>query len=195
MLDSTGKPDAQPPAAGDVLSDDDASQQEGVPDSYTFDPPEGYTPNQEALDAAMAAAREAGLTQDQFTAMAKFDIERTQAADTKAVEDWNNRVNGWREAARSDKDFGGEDYNANVQSALKVVEQFGDADFKALIKSPNADNPEGLAIGNHPAVLRFLHRIAGKLGDPSLVQGDVSAEKTDEDRLRKMYPSMFKESA
>lgn len=197
ILDKGADDGAQQETAGDVLAAADDPKPEGVPDSYTFDPPEGFTPNQEALDAAMAVAKEAGLTQDQFDAVAKFDIERTQAANEQAVEDWNTRVNGWRDAAKADKEFGGPDYDANVTTALGAVEKFGDAEFKALLKSPSADNPEGLAIGNHPAVLRFLNRIGKMLGDPSLVQGDDAASAADanEVRLKRLYPSMFKESA
>lgn len=195
VLDTPPADGAQPPATGDVLSGDDNSEPEGVPDQYTFDPPEGFTPNQEALDAAMAVAKEAGLTQAQFDAIAKFDIERTQAANDQAVEDWNNRVQGWRDSAKADKEFGGQNYNANVATALTAVEKFGDAEFKALLKSPSEENPEGLAIGNHPAVLRFLNRIGKVLGDPTLILGDETNTNvaTDADRLKKMYPSMFKE--
>lgn len=196
ILDNANSSDAQSSAADDVLAGADGGQQEGVPDQYTFEPPEGLTIDQSGLDAAMAAAKEAGLTQAQFQKLAEFDIERTQAAQQAAVDDWNNRVQGWREAARTDKEFGGQSYDANVKTALSVVEQFGDKDLKALLRSPSEDNPDGLAIGNHPALLRFLNRIGKKLGDPSLVQGDATAQDaTDEARLRRLYPSMFKESA
>jgi hypothetical protein len=199
VLDTATKDGAEPSAAGDVLSGDDAAQREGVPDQYTFDPPEGFPKeeiDEERLSAFMDKAREVGLSQDQFQGIMSYYAERTQASMEEAVEAWNGRVQGWRDAARADKDFGGANYDANVATALKAVEKFGDADFKALLKSPSDDNPEGLAIGNHPAVLRFLNRIGKVLGDPTLVQGDATQQdRTDEARLKRMYPSMFKDSA
>lgn len=197
VLDNHTGDKAKEQPAGDVLSDDGVAKQEGVPDQYTFEAPEGHEIDQAALDAAMAAAKDAGLTQKQFDAMAKFDVERTQAANEQAVDAWNERVKGWREAARTDKEFGGPDYDANVTTAMSAVEKFGDADLKALLKSPSEQNPEGLAIGNHPAVLRFLNRIGKAMGDPSFVQGSEAAAAADgnEARLRRLYPSMFKEGA
>lgn len=196
ILDTASNSGAQSSAADDVLAGADGDKQEGVPDQYTFEPPEGMSVDQEVLDAAMSVAKDAGLTQAQFQKLTEFDVQRTQAAQQAAVDGWNTRVQGWREAARTDKEFGGEAYDANVKTALSVVDQFGDKDLKALLRSPSEDNPDGLAIGNHPALLRFLNRIGKKLGDPSFVQGDATTQDTtDEVRLRRMYPSMFKESA
>jgi len=194
ILDTPPAGDAQVKPDGDVLADADGSTDEGVPDSYTFEAPDGLTIDQAALDGAMAVAKEAGLTQAQFDAMATYDLERTQAAGESAVGDWNKRVDGWREAARTDKDFGGESYNANVKEVVRLIDTFGDADLKALVKSPSADNPDGLAIGNNPAFLRFLHRIGKTVqGEPDLLQGDAAQTgASDAARLQKMYPSMFK---
>jgi len=197
ILDNTAETEDKSQSTGDVLSGDDDAGDEGVPDSYTFDLPDemaqdGLQIEEEKLEAFKAQAKEMGLSQKQFQGIVEYDLQRTQEAITY----WQDRVDGWRESARTDKDFGGENYAANVKAVLGVVEQFGDADFKAMIKSPSPENPDGLAIGNHPAFLRTMNRIAKKLGDPSLVLGD-DVQKTDltEAKLRRMYPSMYKDSA
>lgn len=199
LLDTEGQKTTDGEPAGDLLSDDGTAQQEGVPDQYTFEPPEGLDPkliDEVKLDAFKDKAKELGVSQKQFQGILEYYAERTQASMQEAVDVWNTRVDGWREAARADKEVGGETFDANVKTALTAVEKFGDADFKALLKSPSESNPEGLAIGNHPAVLRFLNRIGKALGDPSLVQGDAQKkDSTDEARLKRLYPSMFKESA
>lgn len=199
VLDSAAQATSQDTAAGDVLSGDDDAAQEGVPDQYTFDPPEGVDASfidEGKLDEFKAKAKDLKLSQDQFQNVLSYYIERQQAANQEAVDSWQSRVDGWRQSAKTDKEFGGENYTANVTTALKAVEKFGDAEFKALLKSPSKDNPEGLAIGNHPAVLRFLNRIGKMLGEPNLVQGDASQRATtDEAKLRRMYPTMFKEGA
>ena len=166
-----------------------------MPDDYAFDPPEGVELNEDALGRYKTVAKDAGLTQHQFDALLKYDLERTQAANDEAVGAWNERVEGWREAARNDKEFGGQKFEQSVKQALSLVEKYADADFKALLKSPSESNPDGLAIGNHPAVLRFLHRIGKQLlSEPTLVQGDANAKPTtDEEKLKRMYPSMFKD--
>lgn len=195
-LDSTKDDTVKAGSDGDVLSDDDDTGDEGVPDQYTFDAPEGVEVNEEALESFKETAKELGLTQKQFQDLVNYDMERSQAAQQEAVDGWNERVSGWREAARKDPEFGGENYDANVKTAMQAVNRFGDKDLKALLKSPSEDNPEGLAIGNHPAMLRFLNRIGKALGDPNFVAGEDAAGGDDADaRLRRLYPSMYKDSA
>lgn len=183
--------------SGDVLSVDDDAEVEGTPDSYTFDAPEempeGVVLDEGALERYSEAAKEVGLTQDQFQKLVEFSLQQTHESVIQANEAWEGRVNSWREAARTDPEFGGTNYDANVRVALKAVEQFGDAEFSKLIQSPSAENPEGLAIGNHPALLRFLARIGKAVGDPNFVSGnEARQEMTDKDRLARLYPSMVK---
>lgn len=196
VLDSTDTNEAQSDAGGDVLSDDDATGDEGVPDQYTFDAPEGVELDEARLEAFKEKAREMGFSQKQFQQILEYDLERSQAAQQDAVDAWNNRVNGWREAAQADKEFGGEAYADNVKIAKSAIDKFADAELKALLKSPSEDNPEGLAIGNHPAMLRFLHRVGKMLADPDLILGD-DVQKGDETeaKLRRLYPSMYKKDS
>lgn len=198
-LDKDSTADSKSDAAGDVLSDDDDAAQEGVPDQYTFEVPDDLGElqiDETKLEAFKETAKELGFTQDQFQKVVEYDLQRQQEAVQEAVDGWNQRVSGWREAARTDKEFGGENYDANVKTAMSAVQKFADPEFKALLKSPSDDNPDGLAIGNHPAVLRFLNRIGKALSDPSLIMGDDVTQSSDvETRLKRMYPSMYKDSA
>lgn len=192
-LDKEADNNAQQEQPGDLLSDDEATGDEGVPDQYTFDAPDGVTLDQGRLDAFMDAAKTMGLSQQQFQKIVEYDLERGQSATDAAVQQWNEQVGSWRKSAQTDKEIGGEAFKDSIRLAQTAVDQFGDADLKALLKSPSADNPNGLAIGNHPAVLRMLRRIGERLADPSFVEGDASQK--DAGTLQRMYPSMFKNSA
>jgi len=199
ILDTQPVDGAKDTTADDVLSGDDDVQPEGVPEEYTFELSDeakaaGLEISDDLLGAFKGKAKDLGFTQDQFQGVLEYYAERTQASTEEAVNAWNDRVQGWRDSARTDKDFGGEHYDANVTTALTAVEKFGDAEFKALLKSPSEQNPSGLAIGNHPALLRTFNRIGKALGDPSLLQGDsVTQSATDEARMKRLYPSMFKD--
>ena len=102
-------------------------------------------------------------------------------------------MNGWRDSARADKEIGGERLSEAVKVAESAIKQFGDAELQSLLRSPTPDNPNGMAIGNHPAVLRFLNRVGKAIADPTLLQGDAAPQT--EGTLRRMYPSMFNQSA
>lgn len=199
ILDTNGQDVVDGEVTKDVLSDDDASGEEGVPDRYDFDltdelKEKGFEVDEGKLEKFSEAAKEMGFTQSQFQQIIEYQFEQQQAATDEAVSHWQERVEGWKTAARTDKEFGGENFDANVKAAMKVANKFGDADLTALVKSPTADNPDGLALGNHPAFLRFVNRISKVLSDTDLVLGeDVQKSDATEGKLRRMYPSMYKD--
>ena len=194
--DASTSADAGEKNAADLLSDDESGGSEGVPEKYTFEPPEGLDLDDETkgkIEAFADQARDMGLTQKQYQSLIEYDINRAQQLNETAVESWNGRVEDWRKSAKTDKEIGGEKFAENLKVAESAIKQFGDADLRALLKSPSQDNPNGLAIGNHPAVLRFLNRVGRAIADPKLLQGDAAPQT--EGTLKRMYPSMFDKSA
>ena len=174
ILDTAALTGAETEATKDVLSDDDASGDEGVPDRYDFDltdelKDKGFEVDEGKFEKFSEAAKEMGLSQAQFQSIIEYQFEQTQGETAGAVEHWENRVQSWRDTARTDKDFGGENYDANVKQVAQ-------------------------AIGNNPAFLRFVNRISKVLSDPQLVLGeDVQKSDATEAKLRRMYPSMYKD--
>lgn len=194
--DTSSPADAGATDAADLLSDDESGGSEGVPETYTFEPPEGLQLDAETtgkIEAFADQAREMGLSQAQYQSLIEYDINRAQQLNEAAVESWNGRVEDWRKSAKADKEIGGEKFSENLKVAENAIKQFGDPDLRALLKSPSAENPNGLAIGNHPAVLRFLNRVGRAISDPKLLQGDAAPQT--EGTLQRMYPSMFDKSA
>jgi len=195
-LADADKGDAGDKNAADLLSDDESGGSEGVPEKYTFEPPEGLDLDDETkgkIEAFAEQAKEMGLSQKQYQSLIEYDLNRAQQLNEAAVESWNGRVEDWRKSAKTDKEIGGEKFAENLKVAESAIKQFGDADLRALLKSPSPENPNGLAIGNHPAVLRFLNRVGKAIADPKLLQGDAAPQT--EGTLKRMYPSMFDKSA
>jgi hypothetical protein len=194
--DASAPADAGATDAADLLSDDESGGSEGVPETYTFEPPEGLELDEDTkgrIDAFAETAREMGLTQQQYQSLIEYDINRAQQLNDVAVEGWDRQVEEWRKSAKTDKEIGGEKFAENLKVAESAIKQFGDPDLRALLKSPSPENPNGLAIGNHPAVLRFLNRVGKAIADPGLLQGDAAPQT--EGTLKRMYPSMFDKSA
>jgi hypothetical protein len=188
--------DAGTTDAADLLSDDESGGSEGVPEKYTFEPPEGVELDADTtgkIEAFAEQAKEMGLTQKQYQSLIEYDLNRAQQLNEAAVDSWNQRVDGWKQGAKTDKEIGGERLPETLKVAQNAIKQFGDPELQALLKSPSTDNPNGLAIGNHPAVLRFLNRVGKAIADPTLLQGDAAPQT--EGTLKRMYPSMFDKSA
>lgn len=195
-VDPNAKDGAQGIPDGDLLSGDEGSGQEGVPEEYTFEMPEGVDAEvteeiQAALDQFSTAARDMGLSQDQYQALIEYDLQRAQAAEEAAVGEWVGRVNGWKQSAMQDTEIGGQAYTETKANATAALKKFGTPELTALLKNPDDRNPQGLALGNHPEVIRLLARVGKALGDPTPVDGKETGGSDEQGRLQRLYPSMF----
>lgn len=193
-VDKGDKPDDKGDTR-DVLADADDDGDEGVPDQYTFEMPDDYKDleiKDEVIDSFKAHAKELGLTQKQFDGLTAWELQRVQEQQQAGVDYWKDLVGGWQKAGREDPEFGGENYDANVAIAKTAIAQFGDKEFKSLLLSPSKDNPSGLAVGNNPHMLKFLHRVGKALADPDFVS-DVRKGQKPANPEEVMYPSMKKD--
>lgn len=198
-VDANTQNGAQTPPDGDLLSGDEGSDQGGVPEKYTFDMPEGVDVEvteeiQAALEHFGESAKQMGLTQDQYQALVEYDLQRAQAAEEAAVGEWVGRVNGWKQSAMQDTEIGGQALNETKANATAALKKFGTPGLSQLLKNPDENNPEGLALGNHPEILRLLSRVGKALGDPTPVDGKETGGSDEQGRLKRLYPSMFPES-
>ena len=187
---------AQDTPDGDLLSGDEGSDQEGVPEKYTFDMPEGVDVEvteeiQAALDQFSGVAKEMGLSQSQYQALVEYDLQRAQAAEETAVGEWVGRVNGWKQEAMNDTEIGGQALKETRESATAALKKFGTPGLSQLLKNPDEKNPNGLALGNHPEILRLLSRVGKALGDPTPIDGKETGGSDEQARLARLYPSMF----
>jgi hypothetical protein len=175
-----------------LLSGDEGKEEEGVPDEYTFEAPEGVEVSEEALAQFADTAKELKLSQAQYQSLIEYDMQR-QADAAKAMSDqYNNRVAEWAEEAKADKIIGGESLDENLGLAKRAIETFGDSDLAQIMAAPSAENPDGLGLGNHPAMIRLFYRVGQSISESTLVTGDSKVEGPS--ALERMYPSMFQQA-
>ncbi len=192
LLDGAGGTGAQGSTDGDLLSGDEGSEYGGVPESYTFTPPEGVEVNDEiqaALDGFSEFARGIHLDQNQYQQLVEFDAQRAAQLEGQAAEHWNDQVTSWKQGALRDQEIGGAHQKESLAQATAALKKFGTPELNALLRSPSEKNQTGMAIGNHPEILRLLSRVGKALGDPVPVDGDAKPESGD--RLQRMYPTMY----
>lgn len=166
------------PEAG-ASAEQKAVEQKVVPERYELKLPDGADLPAEYLEQASALAREYGLSQEQAQKLVERDasllgsqIERLQAVHAEQVEKWATEV-------KSDKDLGGDRFEATQTAARAAVSRFGDDGLRALL------NESGY--GNHPVVVRFFARVGQALSeDNRLLGGNPSAPKRD--RASILYP-------
>ncbi|MDN6861934.1 MULTISPECIES: hypothetical protein [Pseudomonas] len=161
--DAAPKPEESKPDDAEKPKDADGKEKPtGAPEAYEdFTLPEGMEMDTEVLGEFKNLAKELNIPQakaqqliDFQTQLANKQAEQYQAAVTKQSQDW-------AAAIKNDPEIGGENYDKSVESAIKVIQSFGDPALTELL------NTSGL--GNHPALFKFCHRISAAISEDKFV--------------------------
>jgi hypothetical protein len=153
---------------------------EGAPEKYEFKAPEGKEYDSNVLNAFEAAARESNLTQD--AAQKLLDamtpkIQESQIAQVTAIR------REWVESARADKEYGGENLQANLGIAKTAYDRFATPELKSLLDSTG--------LGSHPEVIRFMYKAGKAISEDTFVSGAAVASRKSS--LDVLYPTTAKE--
>ena len=180
-----------------LSGDGDEGADDAVPEAYKYTPPEGGPEIDEAtqtrLDEFGDAAKGMKLSQDQYQSLVEYDTKRTAALVEAGAAAYNNRVNEWADATKTDNELGGEALQQNLSIAKLGIDTYGTPELASILAAPSAENPDGLGLGNHPEIIRLFHRVGATLKESDLIEGDTKVQ--GETGLRKMYPSMFQEAS
>ena len=161
-------------AEGTKTTGEQEKKPEGAPESYEFKAPEGVQFDDTVIGAFSEVAKDLNLPQDQAQkvldkmapVIAARQLEQIQAA----------RVD-WAEAAKADKEFGGENLAENLGMAKKALDTFATPELRALL--------EESGLGNHPEVIRMFYRTGKAISGDRFVAGQGG--KTNQGDARRLY--------
>lgn len=162
-----GQPQEQPDGEQGAQ---EAEQPQGAPEAYDLEFDDGFEIDTDVLEQFQGLAKELGISNE----AAQKLIDLQASLNAKSAEASQQRLEGlraeWANQTRNDPEFGGEHYDANVAVAAKTMQAFGDDSLRQLL------NDSGL--GNHPALVKFCHRIGKAISEDRLVlPGSQSAPK------------------
>lgn len=148
--------------------------QQGAPDAYAFQAPEGLQLDDAVARAFADVAKELNLPQDKAQAvidkmapaMAARHHEQLQAAGL-----------AWAEAAKADPEYGGAALDENLGLAKKALDTFGTPELKALLTTSR--------LGSHPEVVRLFVRAGKALSEDTFVAG--KGGNTNAHDARRLY--------
>ncbi len=154
-----------------------------VPDDgkYTLTMPEGVEVDQELLDALGPDFKELGLTNRQAQALADKFIKIGQDRETTRLENWSNRVTGWVDQAKADKDMGGAAWPATTQAATRAINVLGTPELKAYLESSGG--------GNHPELIRFAAKAGALIREDDPAAGGAEGEGKPVDPAHRLFPN------
>src|ERR1035441_5190288 len=156
--DAQAATDATAAAAAKVAAD--ALAAAGAPEKYEFKAPEGKEYDSNLLAAFEAGAKEANLPQD--AAQKLLDQMSPKLAERQAEQIVAVRQ-GWFDASKSDKEFGGDKLDVNLGIAKKALDAFGSPELNKLLVSTG--------LGNHPELIRMMFKAGKALSEDTVVTG------------------------
>ena len=146
-------PKKDPDKPGDADKPDESNKD--VPEAYEkFSLPEGFEYDEGKAKEFGALAKELGLSQEKAQRLVSMYVGNLQQGLSAQMEAVTARNKGWQEAARSDKEFGGADFDKNLAIANEGLRRLGTPELISYL--------EESGLGNHPEVVRLCWK-AGKL--------------------------------
>lgn len=152
----------------------------GAPETYEFKPPEGSAFDNEVMSEFSSVAKELDLSQSAAQKMvdklAPKIAERTLAAQAEAFRATNAE---WVEAAKADKEFGGEKLGQNLAVAKKALDAYGTPELRELLNTTG--------IGNHPELIRAFYKAGLPLMEDKFVPGGTRPAARNADHATALY--------
>lgn len=163
------------PEAKDGKTDEAAA---GAPESYAdFTYPEGIEKDGALETKFREWAKSKNLSQEDAQAALNLGMENIKAINEAQETAFKTVTESWLKEAKTDKDIGGEAFDANVAIGMKAIETFGNEKFEAML--------DDTGTGNHPEMIRFLKNVGEQLTEGTLHPANkgVTAEKSLADRI------------
>lgn len=165
---------------------DDAASTKPVeraaPEKYEFKLPEAVKLDPSILGEFESTARELKMPQDEAQKLVeKLAPKIQERVAQQLAETVERQSTEWSEAARADKEYGGDKLTENLALGEKALATFGTPALREMLIDSK--------LGNHPEVIRFMVR-AGKAlsADNKFVDGkQLPAEKS---AAAQLYPTM-----
>ncbi len=163
------------PAEGEKPAEEPKPAEEIV---YNFSLPDGQEIPEESAKEFGEFAKSQNLSQDQAQAALNKFYEYEQAKVNQVQETFKQ----WKAETEADPEYGGQNLTASVNRAKKVLQAFGDDEYKKDL--------EMFGLGNKTSTIRFLNKVYAKMGEDSV--GDTKAggapQKLSPEKV--LYPEM-----
>ena len=193
-------PDSQTPApegVGSILGQEPAKAEgEAEPAKVeeakpTFDIkelalPENFTIPEETGAKLQETVTKYGLPKEAVQDLVGMYAAELQKVQSEAYSTYEKLNNEWVDSIKSDKEVGGEKFDANLGKigAFLSNPAFVDPGFKAALNLTGA--------GNHPAVFKTMLKIAEALSEGGPVSGAPTASPKPATVAEAMYPNLPK---
>lgn len=168
--------------------------------------PDGFSMNEEDASDFASFSKDLGLDQANAQKVVDKYFEKVGNLSAQGTQAQEAMQQEWATAARTDKEFGGNDLQENLAGARKAMNSFSepakDANGKAILhkegpmKGQQMSEMEVLmgesGWGNHPAAIRSWHRVSKAMSADSYVTGSLAPPTSKKTQAETLYPDQGK---
>lgn len=183
----SGKPSTENPgehkgllvAGNESDADKGAEGVLGAPEGdYDFKAPEGTALDPTVMGELGKVAKELNLSQE---AVQKLVDRVAPTWEKQGLAQVDNFRRTWTEQSRADKEFGGNDFDANIKAVSKVYAKFTTPELRSLF--------EESGLNCHPEVIRMFYRLSKATSDGRYIKGTGNGSVASGD-IRNFYKGM-----
>ena len=146
-----------------------------------FTLPEGFDPKDESFTAFVEAANSAKLSKDGAAKLFDLHSKAMNAASEGNSRLWAETQETWRKQVETDKEIGGDKLQPTLGRVRQLVKDFGTPELIGVFDLTGA--------GNHPEMIRFLGKIAEKMGEGKPVAGQTASGAGERSLEERLYPT------
>lgn len=133
--------------------------------NYEFALPDGIQLDEKLAAEAAPILKEAGVSRAGANKLAAFLTSQKQAE----ARQWADTQDEWVRQAKTDREYGGDRFDAAVGSAQKALARFGTPALREAL------NFSGM--GNHPEMIRLMARVGNAFSDDMPVGSETPAAR------------------
>jgi hypothetical protein len=148
-------------------------------------PEELGKPDDEVLGKFGEIAKSANLTQEAAQQLADIYSNSIKASAEASRKAWESAVEAWEKEVKADPNIGGDKWDSTRANIAKIFDdpRFSTPGLREALNFTGA--------GNHPALVRFMAKVAAVLTEGSAVHGDPStAKRTPRTAAQSLYPDL-----
>lgn len=158
----------------------EAASKPKSPEKYELKLPENSPLSAAHIDKISTYAKEKGLSNDEAQAILERESKAVEEYRDSKMAELQETSKGWLKAAETDKEIGGEAFKQNAELAKRVVDRYGDKEFKEALNSSG--------FGNHPGLVKLLVRIGKQMsGDQLVIPGTQETKPQVKSAAERLY--------
>lgn len=141
---------------------------------------EGVEADEAAIAEFLPVATELKLDKTGAQKLANLYTKLTSTQLEAQYSKWNELQDQWVESAKSDKEYGGANFDANIAVAKEALKAFATPEFNKMMDSTG--------VGNNPEFIRFAYRVGKQLKEAGVI-GQATAPNV-KDPAKLLFPTM-----